>query len=94
MSGPQLIQLARAQRPPVPVVLLTSSAHPRELVRAYRMGISDCLLKPLARADLDEVINRLLVTAVEVLPTGGGLASQVLTRTPNDPAPAILARAG
>ena len=83
MAGPQLIQLARAQRPPVPVVLLTSSAHPRELVRAYRMGISDCLLKPLARADLDEVINRLLVTVVEALPAGGGLASQETLAPPS-----------
>lgn len=73
MGGPQLIQLARAQRPPVPVILLTGSAHPRELVRAYRMGIFDCLLKPLARADLDEVVNRLLAAGVES-PPGGGLA--------------------
>jgi CheY-like chemotaxis protein len=93
MGGPQLIQLARAQRPPVPVVLLTSSAHPRELVRAYRMGISDCLLKPLARADLDEVINHLLATAVEVQPAGGGLAPQETLAPPSfgaatDPLPA------
>ncbi len=83
MGGPQLIQLARAQRPPVPVVLLTSSAHPRELVRAYRMGIADCLLKPLARADVDEVINRLLVTVVEVSPAGGGLATQETLAPPS-----------
>lgn len=59
MTGPQLMQVARSVRPAVPVILLTGAVHPRDLVRAYRMGVFDCLFKPVGRTELEEVVNRL-----------------------------------
>jgi HD-like signal output (HDOD) protein/ActR/RegA family two-component response regulator len=59
MAGPQLIQVARAVKPAVPVVLLAAAVHPRDLIKAYRMGVFDCLLKPFTRGEVEEIIQRL-----------------------------------
>jgi HD-like signal output (HDOD) protein/ActR/RegA family two-component response regulator len=59
MAGPQIIQVARSVKPAVPVVLLAASVHPRDLVKAYRMGVFDCLLKPFTRGEVEEILQRL-----------------------------------
>ena len=59
MAGPQLIQVARAVKPAVPVVLLAAAVHPRDLIKAYRMGVFDCLLKPFTRGEVEEILQRL-----------------------------------
>jgi CheY-like chemotaxis protein len=43
-----------------PVVALTASALPEELAECRKAGMDDCLTKPLARAKLEEVLERYL----------------------------------
>ncbi len=59
MAGPQLIQVARSVKPAVPVILLAAAVHPRDLIKAYRMGVFDCLLKPFTRGEVEEILQRL-----------------------------------
>jgi two-component system sensor histidine kinase EvgS len=42
------------------VVALTASALPEELAECRKAGMDDCLTKPLARAKLEEVLERYL----------------------------------
>ncbi|RYU58368.1 response regulator [Methylolobus aquaticus] len=48
------------RRPPVPLVILSTSSNPRDVVACYRLGASGYLSKPL---DLDDFVEKLRVFA-------------------------------
>lgn len=49
---------------PVPVVMVTTSGHPADLVRARAAGIDAYLTKPFDPDELVEIVHRLLVSPI------------------------------
>jgi DNA-binding NtrC family response regulator len=58
-NGFQVVEAARRQTPPVPVIVLTGSGGVRDAITALRMGASDFLSKPLHAEALNESFSRL-----------------------------------
>ncbi len=55
LSGPKAVQLMRQCRPRLPVVVLASELAPGSLGRIRGAGVFFTLLKPLDRAEVEEV---------------------------------------
>ncbi len=57
-DGLEVLQAARRQSPPVPVIVLTTSGSVKDAITALRMGASDFLSKPIAVEALAESFRR------------------------------------
>lgn len=59
-SGLELIQQLRHARPSLPIVTLSAMSDPREVVRAIRLGVEDCVKKPQSSLALKILIEEQL----------------------------------
>ena len=62
MTGDLLAQELMRIRPEIPVILFTGYSDLVSRERFSKLGIRDCLMKPLTRKDLAESIRRVLDT--------------------------------
>ncbi|MBW1667135.1 MAG: response regulator [Deltaproteobacteria bacterium] len=56
LSGLDVLERIKADRPDLPVILLTGHGGTQEGIKGMRLGASDYLMKPL---DIDELIKKL-----------------------------------
>ena len=70
MSGDELLARVHAERPDLPVVLMTAYGTIEQAVRAMRRGAADYLVKPFAAKVLVELVARLLPAPTVAAATG------------------------
>lgn len=72
MRGVELQRLLRADRPDVPVVLISGASAPQEIIDAMKLGALDFLLKPFSQNDLGRIIRAIRqARSGKILATGG-----------------------
>ena len=59
-DGYEVLESIRAERLPIPVVLLTAYQHEKDVLRGFRLGADDYVLKPFNPIELVARLNRLL----------------------------------
>jgi len=75
MSGLELLQHIRENKPALPVVVLSAYGTVPDAVEAIKAGASDFLLKPFSNTDLEEVLHRIL----EEKPASVSESSEIIT---------------
>jgi len=60
MDGLEVVRQARAQRPPVPVIVITGYSSLETAVAALRLGTADYLEKPFTEEEITASIQRVL----------------------------------
>jgi two-component system response regulator len=81
LDGAEVIRTLRAspRSATVPVVVLSSSAEPREVAQCYQAGANSCIRKPIEFRELAETLRTLgrYWLRLNTAPTGGAAAGQV-----------------
>jgi two-component system NtrC family response regulator len=65
LDGLEVLRRIRARLQPPPVTVLTAHATAANTIEAMRLGAFDHLTKPIGRADLARVLNRMLASVAE-----------------------------
>ncbi len=60
MDGLEVVRLARSQRPPVPVIVITGYSSVSSAIAALRLGTADYLEKPFTEQEIIDCIRRVL----------------------------------
>jgi DNA-binding NtrC family response regulator len=68
MDGMEVLRRIRATPSPPPVIVLTAVPTSANTIEAMRLGAADHLAKPLGRADLSMLLDRVLSTATPIEP--------------------------
>ncbi len=58
MSGLEVLRRIRATHPALPVVVMTGHASPAQIDEARRLGVTDCVMKPLVLNQLNDALQQ------------------------------------
>ncbi len=82
-DGHSFLRVAREVSPTSSVVVMTAVATVESTIQAMRLGASDCLTKPLASEQVEELLDRLLVQ-------GGEPGGSIVSRSESNPTPLLI----